>query len=197
MSDGNIVAARTQLDRVVQRLISPRPGMLQRTQPSLYNCLVDDLAGTQGETKTPAKSLPPVWIDALQLLADIDAQTHKWMPVPGTTPRRLVMLTVKSWRPQDTNHVTDMAAQVEKWCDSISHLLDPEAVKHISAACPQCGRTVVYRKDSAGETVRQPALRLVLPEGCTCQACKAHWPPEQYMFLCKLLGFEQPEGVVG
>ncbi len=37
-----------------------------------------------------------------------------------------------------------------------------------------CGASTVYRKDSARERVRVPALHLVADQGCTCQACLAH-----------------------
>jgi hypothetical protein len=199
MSDGNIVAARTKLSQAVDRLCKPRMAVYHektRYGLSLYCQLESDLAGTQGDTRTPAKSLPPLWIDAVQLIGDMDSETRKWCPRLKRTPYRLTWLAEKRWRPQDTDHVTEMANTVDNWCETITHLLDPKSVKHISAACPSCGRGFVYRKDSAGETVRQPALKVVTETGCTCQACQAHWAPDRYMFLCRLLGFALPEGVL-
>ena len=208
MAEGNIQAARTRLGRAVQRLTAPRPAVYHdRTlyAPSLYSCLLEDLAGTQGDTRTPAKSLPPIWIDASQLRFDIDTQTVRWMPVPGPhppwsasgTPWRLQTLAFKTYRPQDTKMVDAIAAKVDTWCESIINLLDPESRKFIEgAACPSCGKTWVYRRDSGGDHVRQPALKLVVSQGCTCQACQAFWEPEKFMFLGRLLGYETPEGVV-
>ena len=200
MADGNIQAARTRLGRAVQRLTAPRPAVYHdRTlyAPSLYSCLLDDLAGTQGDTRTPAKSLPPIWIDASQLRMDIDSQTVRWFPIPGETPERLQRLSFKPWRPQDTTVVDSIATKVDQWCESIISLLDPESRKFIEgAACPSCGKTWVYRKDSGGDHVRQPALKLVVSQGCTCQACQAFWEPEKFMFLGRLLGYGTPEGVV-
>lgn len=199
MTDGNIQAARTKLGRAVQHLTGPRMGVYRDVTmhaPSLYDTLVSDLAGTQGDTRTPAKSLPPLWIDACQLKFDIDWRVRKWCPKPGTTPTRLQMMAFATWRPQDTDSVTDIAHTIEGWCDSILNLLDPESVKHISAPCPSCGREKVFRRDSAGETVQQPALRIVTNVGCECQHCKAHWSPDRYLFLCRLLGFDLPEGVL-
>ena len=199
MSEGNIVAASTKLTRAVDRLCKPRMAVYHdktRYAMSLLRQLQSDLAGTQGDTRTPAKSLPPLWIDAAQLLVDMDVKTRKWYGKERGIPARLGALSAKTWRPQDTDHVTDIAKTVDGWCETIMHLLDPESVKHISAACPSCGRGFVYRKDSAGETVRQPALKVVTETGCTCQACNASWTPDRYMFLCKLLGFELPEGVL-
>ena len=200
MSDSNIQAARVKLARAVQKLCLPKPfphGRETLYAPSLYDTLKSDLAGTQGETKSPAKSLPPIWIDALQLMFDMDSQAHRWMPTPGTTPQRLTLVSQKGWRPQDTDEVTGMARTVEQWCDRITALIDPESVKYIFAtACPSCGQLTVYRRDSAGEVVRQPALRLIPNVGCTCQHCQAHWPPDKYLFLQTLLGFEPTEGVI-
>lgn len=209
MSDGNIQAARTRLKRAVDRLCQPNHGYHGRTMvtaPSLYEQLCSDLAGMQGDNKTPAKSLPPIWIDAAQLKARIDTQTAKWNPTrtldhwnpnrKSPTPDRLLGLAERTWRPQDTDTVNTMARAVDHWSDSIRNLLDPQSVKHITAACPSCGRQTVYRRDDAGELVRQPALRIVTNQGCSCAHCDAHWTPDKYMFLCKLLGFDLPEGVL-
>jgi hypothetical protein len=199
MPDGNIVHAKTKLSRAIQRLTEPRPGIYHDCTlyaPSLYNCLKSDLAGTQGDTRTPAKSLPPIWLDASMLLTDIDVQAVKWFPSAMDTTDRLQRLTVKAWRPQDTDHVRDITRTVNSWCESIINLLDPESQKFISAPCPSCSKEMVYRRDSAGDEVRQPALKLVVSQGCTCQACGAYWAPERFMFLGRLLGYEMPEGVL-
>ena len=199
MTDGNIGAARTKLDRAFRRLFDKRRAVYHDRSvfaPSLYDQLRSDLAGTQGDTRTPAKSLPPIWIDASMLLTTIDRQCHTWMPKPGSTFARMGSLVATSWRPQDTEKVTDMARTVDGWAESIIHLLDPESVKHITAPCPSCGRGFIHRKDSAGDTVRQPALKVMTNVGCTCQACGATWSPDRYLFLCRLLGFELPAGVL-
>ena len=200
MSDGNIMAAKVKLKRAVDRLIEKRPAVHYDAtvyQPSLYACLVSDLAGTQGDTRTPAKSLPPLWIDAVQLATDIDYQTRKWCPKPGNTPYRLQSLAFAAWRPQDTDQVFDIIRTVNHWCESILNLLDPENRKYIEdAACPSCGKKIVYRRDGGGDMVRQPALKLVVNQGCTCQSCDAFWAPEKFLFLGRLLGYDTPEGVL-
>lgn len=199
MADGNIHAAHTRLRDAVDRLCAPNMGTHRHrtvTAPSLYEQLCSDLPGTQGDSKTPAKSLPPLWLDAALLKQDIDQQARRWVRTRGgyATPVLLRSLVVKSWRPQDTGHVNAMAHTLVRWCESITNLLDPQSVKYLSQACPTCGRKTVYRRDSAGEKVRQPALRITAA-GCTCGHCDAHWPPENYLFLCKLLGFALPTGV--
>jgi len=199
VSDGNILAARTKLTREVERLCHPQTAVYHDDvlqAPSVYRQLQSDLAGTQGDTRTPAKSLPPLWIDAAQLLSDIDHQTHLWCRKTGETPDLLDMLTRKPFRPQDTDMVFRMAKEISGWTESALSLLVPESVKHISAPCPSCGKAWVYRRDGGGDVVRSPALKVTAAVGCSCQHCEAIWTPDRYMFLCKLLGFDLPEGVL-
>jgi predicted RNA-binding Zn-ribbon protein involved in translation (DUF1610 family) len=190
--------ARRTLTDAVHRLTAPQHRHIAgkpRTAPSLYYQLCAEIAGTQGENHAPPKSMPPLWIDAAQLIADIDRQARRWEPGPDGTVSRLRVLADKTWRPQDTDLVFSMSITVTKWCNSIDALLDPVSVKDVAAACPACGAKHIYRTKD-GERVRQAALQIVTETGCTCQACDAHWGPERLLFLCKLLGFELPAGVM-
>ena len=200
MTDGNIVAAKAKLSSAVNRLCDPRMAVYHdqtRYAPSLYMQLATDLSGTQGDTRTPAKSLPPLWLDAVLLLNDMDKKVRSWRPFRrATTPQRLAMLRDKQWRPQDTDHVTDMHQTINRWCESILSLHYPESVKHIDAPCPSCSREWVHRRDSGGDMVRKRSLKWTPNVGFECQACKAHWPPEQTWFFHRLLGLELPEGVL-
>lgn len=201
MTDGNIVAGKRKLENAVRRLLDKRPGTPQSDAvlyaPSLYDSLISDVSGTQGDTRTPAKSIPPVWIDAVQLRQDIDAQAHRWVTMPGTTQWRLRVIAVKSWRPQDTTVIEDMARVIDGWCEQITRLvIDPQSHKELTVACPSCGKRTVRCRDGAGEMVRRAALVLIANEGCTCQACDAHWAPEYYQHLARLLEINPPEGVV-
>lgn len=199
MADGNIQAARVKLKYAVDRLLEPRPAVYHDTtvfQPSLFTCLVSELGGGQGEDRSPGKSQPPVWIDAMQLVVEIEHTAHKWCPKPGSTTQRLQTLCWQSWRPQDTDRVRDMARSVDHWCESILSLLEPEARKFIDAPCPSCSKSKVWKKDGGGDVVQQPALKWTPAVGFECQSCKAHWSPEQTLFFSRLLGFELPEGVL-
>ena len=199
MPEGNIQAAKVKLKTSVERLCYPRLAVYHdqtRQAPSLYDQLQSDLAGTQGDTRTPAKSMPPLRIDAVQLLGDMHEQTRLWCPKGHSTPQRLGALDAASWRPQDTDHVTDIAQTVNQWCESIIQLIEPATRKYIAAPCPSCGRDIVYRRDSGGDLVRQNALKWTANVGFECQACKAHWAPEQTLFFSRLLGFSLPEGVL-
>ena len=204
MTDGNVQAAKTRMGRAIDSLCQPRLAVYHTgtyQAPSLYDCLRSDLAGTQGDNRTPAKSLPPIWIDAQMLLDTIDGEARHWTRRKNVsdsreTVERLLSLPALPWRPQDTQKVVHITTTVEQWTENIMHLLDPQSVKHISAPCPSCGRGFVHRKDSAGDTVRQPALKVLTNVGCTCQACGATWSPDRYLFLCRLLGFALPAGVL-
>jgi hypothetical protein len=140
-------------------------------------------------------------VDAVDLQSEIDLTVMMWHPpVPAgrkhPTMRRLAALDDVTFRPQDTGKVTRWSVTARGWASRIKTLLDPEAVKTISAPCPACGTETVWRRDSTGEAVRQPALQLVTNQGCTCMACRTSWTPDKYLWLCKLLGFQLPEGVL-
>lgn len=68
-------------------------------------------------------------------------------------------------------------------------------MKEISAPCPACGVSHVYRT-KAGERVRQAALQIVAATGCRCLNCDATWTPDRYLLLIKVLGFDKPAGVL-
>lgn len=206
-------AAIDTLYAAVSRLVDNRKELHQdvvRVAPSLYDTLVSEIpaAKNSGEKYRcgVASSRPLVWCDAVDLRTTIDETVRGWarrrttkLPADGkfrsSTPELLRAVAAHRYRPQDVDTVADRAAVVGSWSVQINGLLEPERVKTISAACPACGTRTVYR-EYAGETVRQAALQIVGTAGCTCLACSASWAPDQYLFLCRLLGFELPEGVL-
>jgi hypothetical protein len=208
--DGHLPAAFTRLERAVDALIEPTLRMVN-DQPaeidSLYLQLYDAVPGEQGNGHAPARSMPPLWIDASELLAQIDTAARRWKPAytrPAVSVAHMLPPTVcrlrellqQSWRPQDTHLMDDISARIEGWVIEIDLLLTPQHVKHVKAACPNCGHKTALRRDSAGEMVRVPVLQIIADQGCTCVVCKAHWPPGLYLHLCRVLGFDMPEGVV-
>ncbi len=198
--ESSLPDAVDQLYSAVARLVDTRKELIGGAvlaAPSLYDALVGDLPARTGENggRFIGRSLPPLWVDALDARREIDDRVKTWHPGGASTPNRLRAVAARRWRPQDTRQVRDMAAEVQSWALKITGLLEPAHVKTIAAPCPSCGRGFVFRKDSAGETVRQPALQLVANIGCTCQACKAFWEPSRYLFLVRLLGFDLPAGI--
>lgn len=201
--DGNLPAALQDFDDALTTLTHTQSQYVNHKlvhAPSLYMQLQDSVRGDQGTHNSGVpRSMPPFWCDALDLLNEIDTAATAWQPQPNGVPptiSRLNLLRARSWRPQDTHAITQIVDALTNWTERIEALLDPEHIKHISAACPACGTKTIYRNDSTGERVRQPALQLVTNLGCTCNACGATWSPQLYMHLCRLLDFALPAGVL-
>lgn len=189
-----------QLYRAVGDLVDEQKQYVQgrvRVAPSWWDRLTEAVAATglkDGTSRAVAKSRPLCWSDALDLKVRIEDRAKSWIG-GDSVPARLRALASRRWRPQDTEAVQGIAAEVQSWRLSITALVEPARVKTIAAACPSCGQRWAYR-NFAGENVRNPALQVVADAGCTCQCCRSFWPPENYLFLVRLLGFEQPAGIV-
>lgn len=206
--DGNLPAAKSRLAEAVSALIDPKPQLDNgkiRWIDSLYDQLVDEIPGSQGNASRVPQSSPPLCIDAAELKHEIDTATAAWEPRPAIDASndhlppmavvRLQALENRSWRPQDTRAVEQIAGNIESWCESIKSLLNPVPRWHLPNPCPACDKTVVYRKNSADETVRQPALQIG-PNGCVCQHCHHTWAPEYFQHLAQVLGYQLPKGVL-
>ncbi len=202
-SDGCLPAALDRLYAAVAGLADPVKEMhvgAIMSAPSLYEQLVGAIPTTMGRgiVQTAVRSLPPLWTDALDLRTEIDDATRIWQPDSpvSTTPGRLRALAGRPWRPQDSGGVQQIAGNVEPWTVSVKSLLTPTSVKQLSVPCPACGAKSAYRRDSAGERVRVPALQIVTELGCTCLVCRHTWGPELYLHLARVLGFGTPAGVI-
>ncbi|AEK07852.1 hypothetical protein FDI59_gp105 [Mycobacterium phage Yoshi] len=212
-ADGNIVEARKKLGIAISALIDPKPVTRHLEDgtsriewlDSLYDQLVDALPGGQGNASRIPQSSPPMCLDAVDLLRDIEAQTAAWEPKPNLDAsidnpqpiavQRLQAIDKRQWRPQDTNLVDDMTASIHKWCDKITATLNPQRKWTLPNPCPACNTAVVYRKNSSGDPVRKPALELG-PRGCECQNCHTTWAPELFQHLAQVLGYKLPQGVL-
>jgi len=162
------------------------------------SALADSIAGQQGNGgRLAAKSLPPLWLPAVSLVHEIETTVSLWPHASGaTTVDRLASLTHAAFGPPVTEMLVQLTRILKSWATDIDALLEPESVKTVSAACPACGATHVYRRDDGGETVRKPALQIITSKGCTCLACHASWGPHLYQHLAKVLECPTPEGVV-
>ena len=194
--------AVSYMQEAIDAMIDPQTSIISRKKhhaPSIYMQLWDAIAGQQGSGGGVARSMPPFWCDAVDLLNEIDTAIEAWQPQAAGVPPtvgRLRVIQARTWRPQDVRQIQQITKILHTWTIQIIGLLNPEGVKYISAPCPACGATTVYRKDSAGENVKAPALQIITDRGCTCHACHAHWGPELYLHLCRVLGFQLPEGVL-
>ena len=211
--DGNLPAARRKLSNTISQLIDPKPN--NRTLDngtnriewvdSLYDQLTDALPGGQGNGGTIPQSSPPMCIDAVDILTRIEKQAAQWHPRPeldAADPNpnhisviRLQQLDRRTWRPQDVEHIDTITTTINAWCEEIRALLNPQPKWTLPNPCPACDTAIVYRRNSAGETVRQPALQIG-PTGCKCQKCNHTWAPEFFRHLAGVLGYELPTGVL-
>lgn len=159
----------------------------------LYTQLEAYIAGAQGTSNgSHARSMPPLVIDAVDLTTDIETTlgvwiTHLHLPAEATPLHILEALQDTTWRPQDIPAITTLTRHIDRWTHTTRTLLDPPRRWTIPAPCPACQTATVYRKDSGGDTVRQPALQ-VTADGCTCQNCKTSWSPQLYAHLARTIG---------
>lgn len=213
--DGNLPEALRRLGDAISALTDPRAEFADgKTHwvDSYYIELREALPGEQGSGHGVARSLPALWLDALDLLTEIDTAVRCWEPGdPGfdgdlteaPTPPTVLRLRIieklgcrgRNWRPQDTSKVEQIAGNVESWVASIKQLLTPTPAWTLPSPCPACGTKTVYRKDAAGDLIRRPALQIG-PAGCQCQACKHTWEPAYFTHLAAVLGYPLAEGVL-
>ncbi len=225
VEDGNLPAALRSLDAAVSALCDPRAALAGRSTcqachndtcehdckqhtcpghttwiPSWYLQLSDVVMGEQSNAGGGGggKSRPPFWTDAHVLRDEIDTAAECWQPaftgVPPTVGR-LRCILARPWRPQDTRQIDQITAAVESWREAIDTLLNPPPKWTLPSPCPACETATVYRRDGAGEMVRQPALQLS-KDGCTCQRCHYTWGPERFHILAATLGYPLAEGVL-
>ena len=167
---------------------------------SRYTEMTADIRGQQGtDLGGVARSMPPLWVDAIDWLNKVDNTVAEWIGENGTgsTPDRLYSLSERTWRPQDVSMLKRMTDTIERWCNRADVLLDPPD-KHqweLVAPCPACDAKTVHRPDSGGEWVRQAALA-VNEDGCVCLSCDARWSPDYFKFLAAAIGCPLPEGVL-
>lgn len=192
-------------------MIKPTSSYLNNTYievPSLYRQLVEALDSRRGAAVSSiARSRPPMWVEAEDQRANIDLMVSVWPTgSAGNTVKQLRALADKNWPVEQTRWVSKMARIINLWCADIVTLLNEEHAKHLRdkdedgrwhyQACPACGASTVDHEDSAGEHVRQPALRIVTEYGATCYNCGHYWAPQAYIELSKQLGGALPAGVL-
>lgn len=168
---------------------------------SLYMQLFDAVeAGRTGGSSSGGRlgQGSPIWTDALDLIDEIDTAAALWQPgyqgVPPTVAR-LRRHSERSWRPQDVHELEQKTAALQGWKHDITTLFDPPRKFHLASPCPECGTAVVYRRDNAGEVVRQPAL-CVDTTKCECLQCHYVWQPYRFHILAEALNCPLPAGVL-
>lgn len=161
----------------------------------LITQLEDYLDSAQGDGSTGSfhrRSMAPVVLDALELLTTITTTLGVWianlqLPATPTPLDMLHQLQDRTWRPQDINIICTITTTLDGWTRATRILLDPPRRWTLPAPCPACQVATVYRPDTAGEHVRQPALQITA-HGCTCLNCKHTWEPQLFAHLARTLG---------
>jgi hypothetical protein len=184
--DGALPPALDQLHHAVNQLIHPQADGHGHTAPSLYTQLCAAAASPRHGQGHQPRSIPPLYLDAVDLRNEIDQRLALEQPGCTSTPHRLERIAARPWRPMDVHWLETFTNALNSWADDIETLLDPPPKPSMAAPCPNCDTATVHRKDSAGENVRQPALQFG-PLGCTCMACRTTWPPERYELLAAVL----------
>lgn len=142
-----------------------------------------DSAGKRGKTSPPA----PLWISAFSLLDEIDTAARAWSGCSDTA-QGIQELAARHWTVDETRQVIQLAQAIEEWAISIEALLNPRSVQ-VRRACPACGGGHIYRRNSYGESVRTPTLKIDA-DGVRCLSCAASWTYAQSEFLRRLLEAE-------
>lgn len=197
--DGDLPEALAELADAIAALVEPKIEWLDGrvvTGPSLYEQIAASIAGAQGTgAGAAARSMPPLWVDAVDIINDIDTALTAWqIGLPGHeigTARsgaasRIADLARRPWRPQDVRTVAQITKALAGWAQDITLRLDPPKRIQLAEPCPQCDESTVYRTDSAGDTVRMAALQLDDDE-CVCLNCHTKWPEWQFRLLARAL----------
>ncbi|MCA9843239.1 MAG: hypothetical protein KC491_01180 [Dehalococcoidia bacterium] len=196
-ADGHLPEAKTRLTNAISAVFAPiiqsRDGT-HHAAPSLWTQLCESVAGQTGE-RSGSKAGMPLWVDVLDLKNAIITQLADWEPTRVATINKVDLIETRGWRPQDCERIHTIAATMESWAVSIEALLRPERHWTLPNPCPACGVRTVYRT-VAGEEVRCPALQIGA-SGCTCIRCHTVWPPQQFEWLARLLGYEPHTALTG
>jgi hypothetical protein len=201
--DGALRPALQALEDAVHALCGTKYEYLDSkliSTPSLYLQLMDAVTGEQVNAGGGglSKSRPPLWLDAFDLLHEIDVALEIWQPAYTGVPAsvgRMHWLLQRKWRPQDVRSIEQLANNLRGWAVKINNRLNPQPRKTLPAPCPACGVETVYRKDECGEPIRQPALQ-ISALGCQCMSCRYMWEPSRFYILAGALGYPMPEGVL-
>jgi hypothetical protein len=201
MSEETLPDAKRQLENATAALIDPRPTTHDGDViwiDSIYKELRQAIHGHRaGSTRQPSEPQPPLWIDGLDLCRDIDDQVKRWERNPSGpehhTVNRLRAIVTRSWRPQDTRRIEEIANSVAGFVRRYTELTDDDK-RRIEKPCPRCEQEWSYRTLD-GERIRERAL-LLTSEACHCRSCGARWTSKEFTFLARLLGCPTPEGVV-
>ena len=198
------LSARRFADAVAA-LVEEQPGWMDGRcvlESSLYDRLRQAMTGSRAGGRAVPGSRPPLRVDVLTWMAEVDRVTAGWgvsnrkytSDLPASwgarrmsTPARLRELACRQWAPEDADRLDAQADMLEKWTVTATELLGdapPSIPLRLPCPVPACGQMWVYKHSSSGERVRRFAL-LVSEAGAICGACGAKW--EDLDWLARVL----------
>lgn len=157
--------------------------------PSLLAQLANDINGIEPGGSFTARSRPPLRLDAMQLLREIDVTT-----CCRVTAER--SLDVHTWGQRCASALTgadliDASDTARRWLDSVREMLDPAPKRRARGVpCPRCGAAKVWAREDTDndEAYSRPALMVDETRGaCVCEACGASWGIEFWAHLAAVL----------
>ncbi|CAN5145315.1 hypothetical protein BH11ACT6_BH11ACT6_34700 [soil metagenome] len=200
----HVLLATNDLRAAITRLIDPVANYRQNRfteTPALYDQLHGAVFGTQTNAGTGggSKSRPPFWVDAYDKIKEIDVIVHTEFRAVrgGNTESQLRSLAGQNWTGADMPAVRRMTRIINAWADEIDALVNHETVRYLrDTECPACRTKTIQKRDSSGEIVRSPALKIDTENGAMCQNCTTHWEPRYFLNLIDQLGIPRPDGVL-
>ncbi len=145
MTDTQITQPARRLADAVAALVDDRFGWLNGRcvrQDSIYTRLKDAMTGrTTGTGAAAAASRAPLRIDVLTLITEIDTTTARWNHTHQPAAEALRELATRTWTPDQTETVEDIADTIERWTTSAAQILNdaPPSVP-LRLPCPACAR---------------------------------------------------------
>lgn len=191
-----------KLDGAVNELTREHPVWVRRDTgdelvpvPSLLEQLAEAVQGSSGDGASRGnKQFLPIAADAFDLLHQIETLTrYHWQL---TTRNRVVKdlpHMVREWAANARSREQYLATAEHitvDWVERIKALFDPPKRQTVKGSCPECGRRYVYSVDQ-GETVRNPALQVMVLEGelsyAECGGCLTRWDNGRLYLLAAVL----------
>ncbi|UAK38398.1 hypothetical protein K8O93_00935 [Gordonia bronchialis] len=215
MAEKEIHALVEDLRHGVHKLVDPRlrirqyreigTGDLRREVhqlPSIVTEMVESLGGLEEGVvgQGDARSVPPLWMDGLRWLREIEYETRSWLRHARVVvhPRAsldivLHRLAEATWRPQDHRKVLNYSGQLWGWVREGEQLLAGRSQFGLrDTACPNCGVKQVRRQDSEGRWGSVDAMQVSM-DGARCLACRQRWDSSVFRHLGQQLGCKTPE----
>jgi hypothetical protein len=169
-------------------------GRVKYSAPGLVTQLKQALANSRETTvKTNNINRVPLSLDAFDLLRAIDLEVNRWgrWTLKDSTESKIIRVsaTVCTYGVERAEEIEDWCWRMGDWVVKITYLFDPPTRYHISAQCPDCGKSSVrlYHMGDK-EWVQVPALQIFSGPVCKCLGCGAEWPEDRFLLLARAIG---------